>query len=106
MCERSADRLRGSPAFAKREDEVVPAALQSYCRLTELALGILAPGDRLVLASCSSRGPHELLCDGASGGGAVRAGLWLRSTAPGPRRRPPDPFPRGAYLKCLLATAP
>ncbi len=42
------------PAFAKREDEV-PGALQSYGRLTGLALGVLAPGGTLVMASCSSR---------------------------------------------------
>jgi 23S rRNA (cytosine1962-C5)-methyltransferase len=33
----------------------VAGALQSYGRLTELALGVLAPGGTLVMASCSSR---------------------------------------------------
>ena len=42
------------PAFAKREDEV-GGALRSLCAPHRLALGVLAPGGTLVMASCSSR---------------------------------------------------
>jgi len=92
------------PAFAKREDEV-ERAVQAYARLTGLALGVLAPGGILVMASCSSR---------------VSAGLFFATVHRAAQQagRPlheidhtghaidhPVRFPEGAYLKCLFATA-
>jgi 23S rRNA (cytosine1962-C5)-methyltransferase len=88
------------PAFAKREDEVA-GALQSYGRLTGLALGVLAPGGRLVMASCSSRVSAPDFFATAQAGRPLaeidRTGHAIDH---------PIRFPEGAYLKCLFATAP
>lgn len=93
------------PALAKQASEI-PAALAAYGRLTAMALGVLAPGGTLVMASCSSR---------------VSAPAFFRAVnqAAAHARRPlqeidrtghaidhPVRFPEGAYLKCLYATAP
>jgi 23S rRNA (cytosine1962-C5)-methyltransferase len=88
------------PAFAKREDEVA-GALQSYGRLTGLALGVLAPGGRLRMASCSSRvsAPDFFA--------AAQAGRPLAEIdRTGHAIDHPIRFPEGACRKCLFATAP
>ena len=88
------------PAFAKREDEVA-GALQSYGRLTGLALGVLAPGGRLVMASCSSRVSAPDFFATAQAGRPLaeidRTGHAIDH---------PIRFPEGAYLKRLFAIAP
>jgi len=93
------------PAFAKREDEVA-GALQSYGRLTGLALGVLAPGGTLVMASCSSRvsAPDFFATVNRA---AAQAGRPLREIdRTGHAIDHPIRFPEGAYLKCLFAIAP
>jgi 23S rRNA (cytosine1962-C5)-methyltransferase len=93
------------PAFARRDDEVA-AALQSYGRLTELALGVLAPGGTLVMASCSSRVSAPAFFTTVNRA-AARAGRPLREierTAHAVDH--PIRFPEGAYLKCFFTVAP
>ena len=87
------------PAFAKREDEVA-GALQSYGRLTGLALGVLAPGGRLRMASCSSRVSAPDFFAAAQAGG----GPWLRSTAPATPSTTPSASPKAPTSSaCLLS---
>ena len=93
------------PAFAKREDEVA-GAIQSYGRLTDLALGVLAPGGTLVIASCSSRvsAPDFFA---AVNRAAAHAGWPLAEIdRTGYAIDHPIRFPEGAYLKCLFASVP
>ena len=93
------------PAFAKREDEVA-GALQSYGRLTELALGVLAPGGMLVMASYSSRVNAPAFFATVNRAGA-RAGWPLAEIdRTGHAIDHPIRFPEGAYLKCIFAAAP
>jgi 23S rRNA (cytosine1962-C5)-methyltransferase len=93
------------PAFAKRESEVA-RALQSYSRLTKLALAVTRPSGRVVLASCSSR---------VSAADFFSAVMNAASEVKRPLREVertghaldhPVGFPEGAYLKCLFAIAP
>ena len=93
------------PALAKREDEV-GGALAAYARLTRLALGVLAPGGTLVMASCSSRVSAERFYATVNGA-AQQAGRPLHEIdRTGHAIDHPVRFPEGAYLKCLFATAP
>ncbi len=93
------------PAFAKRESEV-SGAVQLYGRLTGLALGVLAPGGTLVMASCSSRVSAAAFFT-AVNRAATRAGRPLvELDRTGHAIDHPVLFPEGAYLKCLFATAP
>jgi 23S rRNA (cytosine1962-C5)-methyltransferase len=93
------------PAFAKQESEV-RAALEAYGRLTGLALGVLAPGGTLVMASCSSRVSAPDFFE-AVNRAATKAGRPLREIdRTGHPIDHPVRFPEGAYLKCLYATAP
>jgi 23S rRNA (cytosine1962-C5)-methyltransferase len=93
------------PALAKQESEV-GGAIEGYRRLTALALGLLAPGGTLVMASCSSRvSAHAFF--GAVTRAAAEAGRPLREIdRTGHPIDHPVRFPEGAYLKCLFATAP
>ena len=93
------------PALAKREDEV-GGALAAYARLTRLALGVLAPGGTLVMASCSSRVSAERFFATVNQA-AQQAGRPLHEIdRTGHTIDHPVRFPEGAYLKCLFATAP
>ncbi len=93
------------PAFAKRADEV-SGAIRLYERLTGLALGVLAPGGTLVMASCSSRVAAAAFFT-AVNQAAVQAGRPLAELErTGHPIDHPVRFPEGAYLKCLFATAP
>ncbi len=92
------------PALAKREDEV-DGAILTYARLTGLALGVLAPGGTLVMASCSSRVSAEGFFATVNRA-AQQAGRPLREIdRTGHAIDHPVRFPEGAYLKCLFATA-
>ena len=92
------------PALAKREDEV-GGALAAYARLTRLALGVLAPGGTLVMASCSSRVSAARFFATVNGA-AQQAGRPLHEIdRTGHAIDHPVRFPEGAYLKCLFATA-
>ncbi len=92
------------PALAKREDEV-GGALGAYPRLTRLALGVLAPGGTLVMASCSSRVSAERFFATVNRA-AQQAGRPLHEIdRTGHAIDHPVRFPEGAYLKCLFATA-
>jgi len=91
------------PAMAKRQAEVT-TALRAYARLTSLALGVLAPGGTLVMASCSSRLSPDALASAVLRA-AARAGRRLRETArTGHPLDHPVAFPEGAYLCCLFAS--
>jgi 23S rRNA (cytosine1962-C5)-methyltransferase len=92
------------PAMAKRATEVGPA-LRAYARLTSGALGVLAPGGMLVIASCSSRVSASAFFD-AVRDAAAHAGRPLREfDRTGHAFDHPASFPEAAYLKCLFATA-
>ncbi len=92
------------PAFAKRESEAA-RALNSYARLTKLALAVTRPGGTLVLASCSSRVTADdfftTVTNAAAG--ARRPLREIERTGHGLDH--PVGFPEGAYLKCLFAIA-
>lgn len=93
------------PAFAKQADEA-GAAVGRYERLTGLALGVLAPGGTLVMASCSSRVAAATFF-AAVNRAATQAGRPLvEIDRTGHPIDHPIHFPEGAYLKCLFATAP
>lgn len=92
------------PALAKREDEV-ERAVQAYARLAGLALGVLAAGGVLVMASCSSRVSAERFFATVKQS-AQQAGRPLAAIErTGHALDHPIRFPEGAYLKCLFATA-
>lgn len=93
------------PAFAKRESEV-GRALESYSRLTKLALSVTQSGGTVVLASCSSRvSANDFFATVTRA--AVEAERPLRELErTGHALDHPIGFPEGAYLKCLFAVAP
>jgi 23S rRNA (cytosine1962-C5)-methyltransferase len=92
------------PALAKQASEIT-RAVQSYRRLTRLALAVLAPGGTLVMASCSSRVSADLFFATVNQG-AAQAGRPLREIVrTGHALDHPVNFPEGAYLKCLFASA-
>jgi 23S rRNA (cytosine1962-C5)-methyltransferase len=93
------------PSFAKRESEA-PRALQSYARLTKLALAVTRPGGRIALASCSSRvsAADFFATVGNAAEGAKRPLREIERT--GHALDHPIGFPEGAYLKCVFAAAP
>jgi len=93
------------PALAKREDEVERAVL-SYARLTGLALGVLAPGGALVMASCSSRVSAERFFATVNRAAQQAGRPLVEIGRTGHALDHPVRFPEGAYLKCLFATAP
>jgi 23S rRNA (cytosine1962-C5)-methyltransferase len=93
------------PAFARQERQV-PAALQAYRRLTELALGLLAPGGILVMSSCSSRVSAAAFFATVNRT-AAEAGRPLREIdRTGHPIDHPVCFPEGEYLKCVFASVP
>ncbi len=93
------------PALAKQTGEI-PAALAAYDRLARLALGILAPGGTLVMASCSSRINARAFFETINQA-AAQSGRPLREIdRTGHAVDHPVRFPEGAYLKCLFASAP
>jgi 23S rRNA (cytosine1962-C5)-methyltransferase len=93
------------PALAKREDEV-SGAIQTYSRLTGLALGVTAPGGTLVMASCSTR-VNAPAFYAAVNRAAAQAGRPLAEIdRTGHAIDHPVRFPEGAYLKCLFARVP
>jgi 23S rRNA (cytosine1962-C5)-methyltransferase len=89
------------PSFASNRG-AVERALAAYRRLARLALGVVRPGGRLVLASCSSRvgadefatAVHDAI---TTAGGEVRE---IRRT--GHAVDHPIGFEHGAYLKALF----
>lgn len=92
------------PSFATRRSQV-EAASRSYGRLTQLALGLLDPGGRIVLASCSSAVAPEVFRDTvrAAAQGAGRPLRGVEEFAQ-PLDHPLD-FAEGRYLKCVFARA-
>jgi 23S rRNA (cytosine1962-C5)-methyltransferase len=91
------------PALAKQASEIT-RAVQSYRRLTRLALAVLAPAGTLVMASCSSRvsADHFFAAVHQSAAQAGRPLREIMRTGHAPDH--PVRFPEGAYLKCLFAT--
>ena len=92
------------PAFAKREGEV-PRALQSYARLTKLALAVTRPGGTVVLASCSSRVSAAAFFETVVGAAEAARRPLREIERTGHALDHPIGFPEGAYLKCLFAVA-
>lgn len=92
------------PAFAKQADEV-SAAVRLYERLTGLALGVLAPGGTLVMASCSSRVAAAIFFAAVNRAAAQAGRPMVELDRTGHPIDHPIHFPEGAYLKCLYATA-
>jgi 23S rRNA (cytosine1962-C5)-methyltransferase len=86
------------PSFAKSQSEV-DGALASYGRLASLALKVIAPGGKFVMASCSSRVPAEDFYRVVRSAGSL-TDVTTRSHA----ADHPIGFPEGEYLKCLFAT--
>jgi 23S rRNA (cytosine1962-C5)-methyltransferase len=84
----------------------VAGALQSYGRLTDLALGVLAAGGRLVMVSCSSRvnAPDFFATIDRAAAQAGRPLVEIDRTDHAIDH--PSHFPEGTYFKCLFATAP
>lgn len=92
------------PSFAKRATEV-RAATKQYARLTELGLGLLAPGGLLVQASCSSRVATETFERTVNWAAQdVHRPLDVLAT-PGHAVDHPATFPEGRYLKAIFAIA-
>jgi 23S rRNA (cytosine1962-C5)-methyltransferase len=93
------------PAFAKRQSEI-EGALAAYTRLSRLALAVLRPGGKLVMASCSSRVTAADFFATVNGA-ALSEGRPLREIErTGHAIDHPVSFSEGAYLKCLFALAP
>jgi 23S rRNA (cytosine1962-C5)-methyltransferase len=92
------------PAFAKRAAEVA-VALRSYARLTGLALGVLAPGGVLVIASCSSRVSAAAFFAAVHRAAAEVSRPLHDIDRTGHALDHPIRFPEAAYLKCLFAVA-
>ncbi len=91
------------PSFAKSSAEI-PGALESYAKLTRLALGTLRKGGMLVIASCSSRVSADdfyRTVFAAADQTGRRLSEYKRS---GHALDHPIGFAEGAYLKCLFAT--
>jgi 23S rRNA (cytosine1962-C5)-methyltransferase len=90
------------PSFAQKGSDV-PRALRAYGNLTELAVGLLAPGGLLVQASCSSRVTDDAFYATVTGA-ARAAGVRLEEVARTAHAVDhPIGFPEGAYLKALFA---
>ncbi len=92
------------PSFASRRSQVT-GALESYARLTELALGLLVSGGTLVQASCSSHVTAEEFM-AVVREGAATAGVELTDVVTtGHGIDHPVGFAQGAYLKAIYARA-
>jgi len=92
------------PSFASRRSQVA-GALESYTRLTELALGLLVSGGTLVQASCSSHVTAEEFT-AVVREGAANAGVELTDVVTtGHGIDHPVGFAQGAYLKAIYARA-
>lgn len=90
------------PSFAQRQANIA-SGLRAYGRLTQLALALLAPGGRLVQASCSSRITADDFVDQVqrSAGTAGYRLTEMSRTAHGIDH--PIEFAEGAYLKAVFA---
>jgi 23S rRNA (cytosine1962-C5)-methyltransferase len=93
------------PSFAARQANV-PAALNAYGRLTDLAVRLLEPGGILVQASCSSRvTSDEFVAQVARSAHAAGRPLDVFARTGHPIDHPIG-FPEGAYLKAVFARVP
>lgn len=90
------------PSFAKSAAEI-DRALAAYTRLTHLALGVLAAGGVLVMASCSSRVTAEAFFATITQTGRQAGRTLHKIRRTGHALDHPVGFPEGAYLKCLFA---
>jgi 23S rRNA (cytosine1962-C5)-methyltransferase len=90
------------PMFAQNAKQI-PQALNSYKKLTRLALNLIDPGGILVQASCSSRISSEDFFETVhqeiSKNGRISQDILQTSHAVDH----PIRFPEGEYLKCLFA---
>ena len=92
------------PAFAKRADEAA-RALDSYRRLTQLGLALLAPGGLLVTCSCSRPVPMpEFVACVRDAAETMRRPLRDLTVGGHPEDHPTD-FAELTYLKSVFARA-
>lgn len=92
------------PSFA-RDASQVAGALESYARLTALALPLLEDGGLLVQASCTARVDADTFrATVLQAGERARRPLTLLEETGHPLDHPVG-FPEGAYLKCLYLRA-
>jgi 23S rRNA (cytosine1962-C5)-methyltransferase len=91
------------PSFAPNEASK-PRALQSYARLHEACLDVLAPGGLLLAASCSSHvRAHEFEAVLAGAASRKRRVLQLLARAGAPADHPRLlAFPEGDYLEVII----
>lgn len=92
------------PMFAQNEKQI-ESALSAYKKLTRLGLGVLRKGGTLVQASCSGRVSADSFFESVHGAArdARRPLTEIERTGHGVDH--PIGFAKGAYLKCLFATA-
>ena len=90
------------PSFASKQDQV-PGALRAYGRLTELAVGLLRPGGRLVQASCSARVPADDFVRAVNAAAEAAGARLIDSEVTGHPVDHPIGFEHGAYLKAVFA---
>lgn len=89
------------PSFARSQSQV-PRALQAYRRLVALALPLVEPGGRLLLASCSGRVSTEQFVT-LVGDESARQGYELDEVVvSGQPLDHPVGFAQGAYLKAVF----
>lgn len=90
------------PSFASKQADI-PAALNAYRRLTDLALKLCAPRAVLVQSSCSSRVQADAFFDTIREA-ALRSGRRLQELERSAHALDhPIGFPQGAYLKTLFS---
>jgi 23S rRNA (cytosine1962-C5)-methyltransferase len=91
------------PSFAPNE-RVKPRALRAYRRINALSLGAVAPGGRLLTASCSSHiSEADLLSIVSAAASDARRRVRVVEVRGADRDHPVLPaFPEGRYLSALL----
>jgi 23S rRNA (cytosine1962-C5)-methyltransferase len=92
------------PALAKQQSQVA-GALAAYGQLAALALGVLAPGGTLVMASCSSQVAAGRFFDTVQRAASAAGRPLQEIERTGHPVDHPIGFAEGAYLKCLFARA-
>ena len=91
------------PSFAKSMAEI-HGALLAYERLTRLALDVVAPRGKLVMASCSSRVTPAQFFNAVKQTARTRGRRLSDIETTSHALDHPISFPEGEYLKCLFAT--
>jgi len=90
------------PSFASKQSER-DGAIRAYRKLTELALPLVAPGGRLLQASCSSRVTEDDLVSTVQSAARGQARPLHEVQITGHALDHPVGFPQGKYLKAITA---